>query len=107
MTTTAYSNITDNVTLLEAPTFTTSSLTKTIVFGVMFVVSFIGNLATLVQMKRLRNWKSTFKTLIINLALADLLVAFFCIAGEAAWAATVQWLAGDIMCKFVKYMQVS
>lgn len=102
-TTEAYYDLT---TLPEAPSFTNASLTKTIVFSVMFVISFIGNVATLVQMRRLRRRKSTINTLIIHLALADLLVTFFCIAGDAAWAATVQWLAGDFMCKIVKYMQV-
>lgn len=96
-----------NTTMPEAPDFTSANLTKTIVFGVMFLISFVGNLATLIQMSKLRRWKNTINTLIVNLALADLLVTFFCIAGEAAWAATVQWLAGDAMCKFVKYMQVS
>ncbi|PVD19371.1 hypothetical protein C0Q70_19859 [Pomacea canaliculata] len=81
------------------------SLTKAVVFGVMFVISFIGNTATLMQMYRLRRRKSTINTLIVNLALADLLVTFFCIAGEAIWAATVQWLAGTFTCKLVKYMQ--
>ncbi|GFO13597.1 gonadotropin-releasing hormone receptor [Plakobranchus ocellatus] len=90
-----------------APTFTAVMLTRCILFGVMFVISFIGNVATLVQMRRLRRRKSTINTLIVNLALADLLVTFFCIAGDAAWVITVQWLAGNFMCKFVKYMQVN
>ncbi|GFR65906.1 corazonin receptor [Elysia marginata] len=94
-------------TELEAPTFTTVMLTRCILFGVMFVISFIGNVATLIQMRRLRRRKSTVNTLIVNLALADLLVTFFCIAGDAAWVITVQWIAGNFMCKFVKYMQVS
>lgn len=97
---------TSNMTLLDAPAFTSASLTKIIFFGTMFVISLIGNVATLVQMRRLRRRKSTINTLIVNLALADLLVTFFCTAGETAWAVTVQWLAGDAMCKLVKYMQV-
>ncbi|RUS73001.1 hypothetical protein EGW08_019233 [Elysia chlorotica] len=88
------------------PTFTAVMLTRCIIFVIMFVISFIGNVATLVQMRRLRRRKSTINTLIVNLALADLLVTFFCIAGDTAWVITVQWLAGNVMCKFVKYMQV-
>lgn len=79
---------------------------KAVVFGVMFFISLIGNTATLMQMYRLRRRKSTINTLIVNLAIADLLVTFFCIAGEAVWAGTVQWLAGNVTCKVVKYMQV-
>ncbi|CAG5119098.1 unnamed protein product, partial [Candidula unifasciata] len=103
--TSLFSN-TSNVTLLDAPTFSSTSLTKIVFFGTMFVISLVGNVATLIQMRRLRRRKSTINTLIVNLALADLLVTFFCTAGEAAWAVTVQWLAGDAMCKLVKYMQV-
>ena len=95
-----------NATLDPPPTFTAVMLTRCILFGVMFLISLIGNVATLVQMRRLRRRKSTINTLIVNLALADLLVTFFCIAGDIAWLVTVQWLAGNFMCKFVKYMQV-
>ena len=90
----------------KIPTFDDVSMTKAIVYGAMFVISFVGNVATLIQMYRMRRRKSTINTLIVNLALADLLVTFFCIAGEAAWAATVQWYGGDLVCKSVKYMQV-
>ncbi|XP_067664441.1 gonadotropin-releasing hormone receptor-like isoform X1 [Haliotis asinina] len=102
----------DNITQLimttvgTPPTFDDVSMTKTIVFGAMFVMSLVGNVATLIQMYRMRRRKSTINTLIVNLAIADLFVTFFCIAGEAVWAATVQWYAGNVMCKFVKYMQV-
>ncbi|XP_076444164.1 gonadotropin-releasing hormone receptor-like [Babylonia areolata] len=92
--------------LMMAPTFNEVSLMKAVVFGVMFVISLVGNTATLTQMYRLRRRKSTINTLIVNLAIADLLVTFFCIAGEAVWAATVQWVAGNVACKLVKYMQV-
>ncbi|XP_071110295.1 gonadotropin-releasing hormone receptor-like isoform X1 [Haliotis cracherodii] len=102
----------DNITQLimttvaTAPTFDEVSMTKTIVYWAMFVMSLVGNVATLIQMYRMRRRKSTINTLIVNLAIADLFVTFFCIAGEAVWAATVQWYAGNVMCKFVKYMQV-
>ncbi|KAL8615059.1 hypothetical protein ACOMHN_013593 [Nucella lapillus] len=94
-----------NVSQRSAPTFNEVSLMKAVVFGVMFVISFVGNTATLAQMYRLRRRKSTINTLIVNLAIADLLVTFFCIAGEGVWSGTVQWLAGNITCKVVKYMQ--
>ncbi|KAK7489277.1 hypothetical protein BaRGS_00019529, partial [Batillaria attramentaria] len=95
-----------NMTYLPVPVFNEVSLIKAVVYGAMFVISFVGNTATLMQMYRLRRRKSTINTLIINLAIADLLVTAFCIAGEAAWAVTVQWVAGNVTCKFVKYMQV-
>lgn len=95
-----------NASFGQPPHFDDASLTKIIVLSIMFVVSLIGNVATLIQMRRLRRRKSTINTLIVNLAVADLLVTFFCIAGDAVWVATVQWLAGNIICKVFKFMQV-
>lgn len=40
------------------------------------------------------------------MAVADLLVTVFCIVAEAAWTATVAWLADEVTCKGLKYMQV-
>ena len=42
----------------------------------------------------------------MNLAVADLFVTFFCNVTDAVWASTVQWLAGNVMCKLVKFLQV-
>ncbi|XP_041373792.1 gonadotropin-releasing hormone receptor-like isoform X2 [Gigantopelta aegis] len=103
---TMFNAVSTDRTPAKIPTFDDVSMTKAVVFGAMFVISFVGNVATLIQMYRMRRRKSTINTLIVNLALADLLVTFFCIAGEAAWAATVQWYGGDLVCKSVKYMQV-
>ena len=91
---------------MERPTFNEMSLIKTIVLSVMFVISLIGNTATLVQMFRMRRRRSTINTLIMNLAVADLVVTFFCNVTDAVWASTVQWLAGNAMCKLVKFVQV-
>ena len=81
-------------------------LIRTVVYSVMFVISLLANTATLVQMWRLRRRKSTINTLILHLAIADLFVTFFVLGGEAAWAYSVQWLAGTPMCKAYKYIQV-
>ena len=91
---------------LQHPTFNEMSLIKTIVLSAMFVISLVGNTATLVQMFRMRRRRSTINTLIMNLAVADLFVTFFCNVTDAVWASTVQWLAGNAMCKLVKFLQV-
>ena len=88
------------------PVFNDATMIETLIMGTMFFVSLFGNLATIVQMYRMRRRKSTVNTLIINLATADLLVTFFCMGTEAIWNSTVQWFAGDVMCKFVKFAQV-
>ena len=88
------------------PVFNEMSMIKTVVLSVIFVISFIGNTTTLVQMFRMRRRKSTINTLIMHLAIADLLVTFFCNVTDAVWASTVQWYGGNFMCKFLKFMQV-
>lgn len=86
------------------PTFQ-DSLIKTVVLILLFTISFIGNTATLIQMYRVRKRRSTINTLIVNLAVADLIVTFFCMAAEAIWALTVQWVAGVAMCKMLRFIQ--
>ncbi|XP_060560079.1 gonadotropin-releasing hormone receptor-like isoform X2 [Ruditapes philippinarum] len=90
----------------DAPVFDELNLISVLVKGTMFIVSLFGNLSTIVQMYRMRRRKSTINTLIINLATADLLVTFFCMGSDAIWQSTVQWYAGDFMCKAVKFAQV-
>ena len=92
--------------LRDAPVFDELNLISVLVKGTMFIVSLFGNLSTIVQMYRMRRRKSTINTLIINLATADLLVTFFCMGSDAIWQSTVQWYAGDFMCKAVKFAQV-
>ena len=91
---------------IEPPTFNEMSLIKTIVLSAMFAISLLGNTATLIQMFRMRRRRSTINILIMNLAVADLFVTFFCNVTDAVWASTVQWLAGNAMCKIVKFLQV-
>ena len=90
----------------ELPQFNEFSLIKTCVLSLLFLVSLIGNGATLIQMYRMRRRKSTIHTLILQLAMADLIVTFFCIATDAIWTSTVQFYAGNVMCKITKFLQV-
>ncbi|KAK3610217.1 hypothetical protein CHS0354_038857 [Potamilus streckersoni] len=96
----------DNITIqLPLPTFDEVALVKTLIYGAMFFISLFGNIATLIQMYRMRRRKSTINTLIVNLATADLIVSFFCTGTEAVWNATVQWYAGEVMCRSVRFLQ--
>jgi len=72
----------------------------------MFAVAFTGNVATLTRMYRMRRRRSTINLLISHLATADLVVTFFCNVTDAVWTATVQWLAGNAVCKLIKFLQV-
>ncbi|XP_033750572.1 gonadotropin-releasing hormone receptor-like isoform X2 [Pecten maximus] len=93
-------------TTTSPPVFNDAYMVETIVLSALFLISFIGNTATLIQMYRMRKRRSTINTLIVNLAIADLIVAFFCMAAEAFWTVTIQFLAGNAMCKILRYIQV-
>ncbi|KAL4227563.1 7 transmembrane receptor (rhodopsin) [Mactra antiquata] len=96
----------ENSSVPPFPVFDELHLTNSLVRGTMSFFSLFGNISTIVQMYRMRRRKSTINTLIINLATADLLVTFFCMGAEAIWALTMQWYAGEFVCKAVKYAQV-
>lgn len=99
--------------LEHAPQLTDKVVVKVIVLSLMGFLSLVGNVATIwnIQKNRasrraLRHSCSAIYALILHLSVADILVTFFCIVGEALWSYTVQWLAGDAACKLVKIFQM-
>lgn len=99
--------------LEHAPQLTDKVVVKVIVLSLMGFLSLVGNIATIwnIQKNRasrraLRHSCSAIYALILHLSVADILVTFFCIVGEALWSYTVQWLAGDAACKLVKIFQM-
>lgn len=98
---------------LHAPTLTDKVIIKVVVLSLMGVISLVGNIATIwnIQKNRatrraLRHSCSAIYALILHLSVADILVTFFCIIGDALWSFTVQWMAGDAACKLVKIFQM-
>ncbi|XP_055347560.1 gonadotropin-releasing hormone receptor-like [Paramacrobiotus metropolitanus] len=51
-------------------------------------------------------WRSNVYFLLFQLAIADLLVAVLCMVGDAIWNITLQWLAGDFLCRLYKFLQM-
>lgn len=106
-------NGTQIMCLDHAPVLTKSTLIRASVLTAMAVLSFFGNLATIISIQRGKrgrgrarpSWTAIY-SLIFQLSIADLLVTVFCIAGEAAWSFTVQWYAGNIACKLFKFLQM-
>lgn len=99
--------------LEHAPVLTKSIIIRASVLSAMAVLSFFGNVATIISLKlgkrsrgRVRPSWTAIYSLIFQLSVADLLVTIFCIAGEAAWSFTVQWYAGNVMCKLFKFIQM-
>lgn len=77
------------------------------VYSVLMVFSTIANITILVLLvKRKRQQPSRINTMLMHLAIADLLVTFFMMPMEIAWAYTVQWLAGDIMCRLMSFTRI-
>lgn len=111
-------NLTDNFTdayrcLEHAPTLSRSGVIRVIVLASMAVVSMLGNVATMWNIHRNRASKrvqrhtwSAIYSLIFHLSISDVLVTGFCIIGEAAWTYTVEWLAGEYVCKIFKLLQM-
>jgi 7 transmembrane receptor (rhodopsin family) len=99
--------------LEHAPKLTDKVILKVIVLSLIGFFSLIGNIATIWNIEKnrasrraLRHSCSAIYALILHLSVADILVTFFCIIGEALWSYTVQWLAGDVACKLVKFFQM-
>lgn len=99
--------------LMHAPEFTEAALVRVYVLTILGVISLIGNLATIWNIRKTkatrrasRHTWSAIHFLILHLSIADLLVTVFCIFGEAAWNYTVEWVAGELACKLVKFLQM-
>ena len=111
----AYTTRENTTPELLPPVFDSLGRTKVTVLSIMFVISLAANSLALVRIVR-RHWQrmkaasqrplSSVELVIGHLVVADLLVTFFCNVAESVWAVTVEWLAGDVACKLVKYCQV-
>ncbi|KAL5275675.1 GPRGNR2 family protein [Megaselia abdita] len=99
--------------LEHAPKLLKSTVIKVIVLSAMAMISLLGNIATMWNIYKTRmtrrssrhSWSAIY-SLIFHLSISDVLVTGFCIIGEAAWSYTVEWLADDFTCKFVKMFQM-
>ena len=107
----SYGMLATDQPLGPAPQMTNEVLIRVIVLVVIGCASILANGMALSSISRMRERRmsshsSTLYTLLAHMAIADLLVTLFCILTEAAWTYTIAWLADDLTCKFVKYMQV-
>lgn len=77
------------------------------VYSILMIISAIGNITVLcIILKRRRNTRRThINTMLMHLAIADLLVTFLLMPLEIAWSATVSWWAGDAACKIMAFFR--
>ncbi|XP_062385124.1 gonadotropin-releasing hormone II receptor-like [Sardina pilchardus] len=92
----------------EAPTFTVAARFRVAATAVLFVFAAASNLAVLLSVTRGRGRRlaSHLRPLIASLASADLVMTFVVMPLDAAWNVTVQWYAGNAMCKLLCFLKL-
>ncbi|XP_076352820.1 adipokinetic hormone/corazonin-related peptide receptor variant I-like [Tachypleus tridentatus] len=92
-------------TLPEYLTFNDESVREIAVYSILFVVAAMGNLPVFINLLRSRQRKSRVKLMMLNLAIADLIVTFIMIPLEVSWRITVEWIAGTVACKVMLFLR--
>ncbi|KAG8326943.1 hypothetical protein J6590_029697 [Homalodisca vitripennis] len=78
-----------------------------VLYSILFVFSAIGNITVLsIILRRRRKSTSRINTMLMHLAIADLIVTFLMMPLEIMWAATVSWLLGDIACRITAFFRI-
>ncbi|XP_030048631.1 gonadotropin-releasing hormone II receptor-like [Microcaecilia unicolor] len=87
------------------PTFTATARARVIVTCCLFLISACSNSAVLLSIIR-KHRKSHIRVLILSLTVADLLVTCLVMPLDAVWNVTVQWYAGELLCKFLNFFKL-
>ncbi|AWP01980.1 putative gonadotropin-releasing hormone II receptor [Scophthalmus maximus] len=90
---------------LQLPTFSIAAKVRVIITFILCGVSTLCNSAVLWAANGHKR-KSHVRVLIVNLTAADLLVTFIVMPVDAVWNITVQWLAGDLACRFLMFLKL-
>ncbi|KAK5902286.1 hypothetical protein CesoFtcFv8_007556 [Champsocephalus esox] len=91
---------------LQLPTFTTAAKVRVIITFTLCAVSAVCNLVVLWASFNGGKRKSHVRILIMHLTVADLLVTFIVMPVDAVWNITVQWQAGDFLCRLLMFMKL-
>ena len=73
----------------------------------VFLVGLIGNSLVFFAVMRNRHMRTVTNFFIVNLATADFMVILICLPPTVFEDVTETWYMGKVMCKAVKYLQVS
>ncbi|KAK2830018.1 hypothetical protein Q5P01_017949 [Channa striata] len=92
----------------EAPSFTVAARCRVAATLVLFVFAAVSNLSVLISVCWGRGYRlaAHLRPLIASLASADLMMTFVVMPLDAIWNITVQWYAGDIMCKMLCFLKL-
>ncbi|KAM3842761.1 gonadotropin-releasing hormone II receptor-like [Diretmus argenteus] len=102
------SSLTPSSPAWEAPTFTVAARCRVVATLVLFVFATVSNISVLISVLwgRGRRLAAHLRPLIASLASADLMMTFVVMPLDAIWNITVQWYAGDIMCKVLCFLKL-
>lgn len=90
----------------EAPSFTRAAQFRVGATLLLFLFAACSNLALLASVWRGRRLASHLRPLLVSLASADLMMTFVVMPLDAVWNVTVQWYAGDVMCKLLSFLKL-
>jgi hypothetical protein len=97
----------DYISLIENHIFpTTYEWVMIALHTVVFVVGLVGNALVCVAVYRNHSMRTVTNYFIVNLAVADFMVIFFCLPPTVVWDVTETWFLGTALCKIVVYFQV-
>ena len=90
--------------------FSTPTMTEWLLVclhAIVFLAGIAGNLLVCLAVIQNPRMRTVTNLLIVNLAVADLLVIVICLPPTVAWDVTSTWFLGRWLCKIVIYLQVS
>ncbi|XP_033492440.1 gonadotropin releasing hormone receptor 1 [Epinephelus lanceolatus] len=92
----------------KVPSFTVAARCRVAATLVLFVFSAGSNLSVLISVCWGRGYRlaAHLRPLIASLASADLVMTFVVMPLDAIWNITVQWYAGDVMCKLLCFLKL-
>ncbi|XP_069544430.1 gonadotropin-releasing hormone II receptor-like [Brachyistius frenatus] len=92
----------------EVPSFTVAGRCRVAATLVLFVFASVSNLSVLISVCWGRGYRlaAHLRPLIASLASADLMMTFVVMPLDAVWNITVQWYAGDVMCKLLCFLKL-
>ncbi|KAA0707109.1 Vasopressin V2 receptor [Triplophysa tibetana] len=76
------------------------------VLGFVFALTTLGNSFVLWVLLRRRKYNAPMHLFMVNLCVADLVVAFFQVLPQLLWDITERFQGPDVLCRSVKYLQI-
>ncbi|GBN79644.1 Gonadotropin-releasing hormone II receptor [Araneus ventricosus] len=85
--------------------FTEESRTEAIIYSILFLLAVCGNVPVFISLIRGRRRRSRIEEMILHLTIADLIVTFVMMPLEICWRITVEWIAGDALCRIMLFFR--